>query len=239
MKEHNCNHDTHKIKEPCPKNVPIFGGLSNEEILKVSKMTRHIQYKKGQMLLHEGEKSDKLFIVRKGQVKVSKFTMNGKEQILYILTSGEFFGELHLFNSDEFNNFSVYAIEDTEICLLTKNDLDYIMKENPEISLKILKAVIKRLAHTENLAQTLATKDPEVRIAHLILEFCQKFGKEKDEGILIELPITREEVASYVGVTRERISRKFSKFENLGLISLSGNKQLFVRNQLALREYIQ
>lgn len=236
MKEHNCNH---KNKGPCPEKVPIFGGLSNEEILKVAKMTKHIQFKKGQMLLHEGEKSDKLFIVNKGQVKVSKFTINGKEQILYILTSGEFFGELHLFNSDEVNNFSVYAIEDTEICLLTKYDIDRIMEANPEIALKLLKAVTKRLAHTENLAQNLATKDPEVRIAQMILEFCQKFGTKKNEGILIELPITREEVASYVGVTRETISRKFSKFEDLGLISLSGNKHLFVRNLVALREFIQ
>jgi CRP/FNR family transcriptional regulator len=239
MKEHNCNHDNHKIKGPCPKKVPIFGELSDEEILKVAKMTKHIQFKKGQMLLHEGEKSDKLFIVNKGQVKVSKLTLNGKEQILYILTSGEFFGELDLFNSDEVNNFSVYAIEDTEICLLTKYDIDRIMEANPEISLKLLKAVTKRLAHTENLAQNLATKDPEVRLIHMILEFCQKFGTKKNEGILIELPLTREEIASYVGVTRETISRKLSKFENLGLISLSGNKQIFVRNHLALREYIQ
>lgn len=228
-----------KIKQPCPKKVPIFGGLSNDEILKVAKRAKHIQYKKGQMLLHEGEQPDKLFIVNKGQVKVSKITIDGKEQILYILTSGEFFGELHLFNSDEVNNFNVCAIEDTEICVLTKGDIESIMKENQEISLKLLKAVTKRLAHTEDLAQTLATKDPEVRIAHMILEFCQKFGKEETTGILIELPITREEVASYVGVTRETVSRKFSKFESLGIISFSGNKKLIVRNQLALEEYTQ
>ena len=239
MKKYSCNGDHCKPKKPCPTKVPIFWSLSDEEILKIAKMTKHIPYKKGQMLLHEGEKSDKLFIVNKGKVKVSKFTVDGKEQILYILTSGEFFGELHLFNHDEVNNFSVYAIEDTEICLLTKDDVDFIMDENPEIALKLLKAVTKRLAHTENLAQNLATKDPEIRIAHMLLEFSQKFGTKKKEGILIELPITREEVASYVGVARETISRKFSKFEDLGLISLFGNKQLFVKDQLALREYIE
>ena len=154
------------------------------------------------------------------------------------MTSGDFFGELHLFNDDEVNNFSVYAIEDTEICQLTKADIDLIMLENPEISLKLLKAVTKRLAHTENLAQNLATKDPEVRIASMILEFCQKFGTNINNGILIQLPITREEIASYVGVTRETISRKLSKFEDLGLIALSGNKQMVVKNQLALRAYL-
>lgn len=237
MNEYTCNHE--KAQGPCPKKVPIFGGLSNEEIQKVAKMTKHLRFIKGTTLLHEGEKSDTLFIVNKGRVKVSKYTVNGKEQILYILSSGEFFGELHLFNSEEATNFSVTALEDTQVCMLTKSDIDRIMEANPEISLKLLKAVTKRLAHTENLAQNLATKDPEVRIASMILEFSQKFGRKKKEGVLIELPVTREEAASYVGVTRETISRKFSKFEDLGLISLSGNKHLFVRDQSALEEYIQ
>ncbi|WP_410770262.1 Crp/Fnr family transcriptional regulator [Fontibacillus sp. BL9] len=239
MKEHSCNHDPNRRKAPCPKKVPIFQALSDQEILKIAQMTRHIQYSKGQMLLNEGEKSDKLFIVNHGQVKVSKFTIDGKEQILYLLTSGEFFGELHLFNPDETHNFSVYAIEDTEICLLTKESMDRIMEDNPEISIKLLTAVTQRLAHTENLAQNLATKNSDARVAHMILEFGKKFGRDRKEGVLIELPISREEMASYVGVTRETISRKLSKFEKLGFISLSGNKQLFVKNQEALREYIQ
>lgn len=207
--------------------------------MKVARMTRHIKYSKGQMLLNEGEKSDKLFIVNYGQVKVSKFTMDGKEQILYLLTSGEFFGELHLFNPDETHNFSVYAIEDTEICLLTKESMDLIIQDYPEISIKLLTAVTQRLAHTENLAQNLATNNSEARAAYIILEFCQKFGRDHKEGVLIELPLSREEIASYAGVTRETISRKFSKFEKLGLISLSGNKQLIVRDQEALRQFIQ
>ena len=240
MKEHTCSTCSHhQTKDPCPKKVPIFNFLSDQEIIKIARMTTHKEFKKGQALVHEGEKSDKLFIINKGQVKLSKFTVNGKEQILNIMTCGDFFGELHLFNNDEVNNFSVYAIEDTEICMLTKDDIDVIMEANSEIALKLLKAVTKRLVHTENLAQNLATKDPEVRIIQMILEFCEKFGTKKDQGILIDLPISREEIASYVGVTRETISRKLSKFEGIGLISLSGNKQLFVRDQVVLREYIQ
>ncbi|MNC68155.1 Global nitrogen regulator [compost metagenome] len=97
----------------------------------------------------------------------------------------------------------------------------------------------QRLAHTENLAQNLATKNSDARVAYTILEFCQKFGRSRKEGVLIELPLSREEIASYVGVTRETISRKFSKFEKVGFISLIGNKQMLVKNQEALREYIQ
>jgi CRP/FNR family transcriptional regulator, anaerobic regulatory protein len=238
MKKHICNSEKGRKTEPCPKKVPIFQSLSNEEILKVAKMTNHIQFQKGQMLIQEGEKSDTLYIINKGKVKLSKYTTDGKEQILYIMTAGDFFGELNLFNEDEVSNFTAFAIESTEICQLTKKNLNQIMLENPEISIKLLTSLTKRLAHTENLAQNLATKDPEIRIIHMILEFCQRFGTKVNNGILIVLPITREEIASYVGVTRETISRKFSKFEELGLITISGNKQIIVQNKLALKSYL-
>lgn len=240
MTEHSCIRcDQYSDHGPCAKKVPIFVSLSDKEILKITKMISHKQFKKGQALIHEGEKSDKLFIINKGQVKRSKFTVNGKEQILDIMTCGDFFGEMNLFNAEEANNFTAYAIEDTEICVLTKEDIDQIMAAHPDIAIKLLKEVTKRLAHTENLAQNLATKDPEVRIAQMILEYCQKFGVKNKEGILIQLPITREEIASYVGVTRETISRKLSKFEDLELISLVGNKQILVRDEYSLMEYIK
>ncbi|WP_242220175.1 Crp/Fnr family transcriptional regulator [Bacillus cereus group sp. BfR-BA-01380] len=236
MEEH-CYHKN--AAEPCPRKVLIFKSLSDEEILKIAAMSKHKRFKKGEPLIHEGEKLDTLFIINKGQVKLSKLTIQGKEQILHILTSGECFCELNIFNCDEKSNFSAYAMEDTKICMLTKDNMDRIMERNPGIALKLLKTVTKRLAHTENLANNLATNNPEVRIAYIILEFCEKYGEDTDKGILINLPLTREEIANYIGVTRETISRKFSKFEDLGFMTSIGNKQLIVKNELAFRKYIE
>lgn len=240
MKEQSCSRcSLHGEHGPCAQKVPIFRSLSDQDLKKITNMITHRSFKKGQALIHEGEKTDQLFIINNGQVKLSKFTVNGKEQILDIMNCGDFFGEMNLFHDDAVSNFTAYAIDDTEICLITKEDIDKMMAANPDIAIKLLKEVTKRLAHTENLAQNLATKDPEVRIAQMILEFCQKYGKEKDDGVMIHLPITREEIASYVGVTRETISRKFGKFEDLGLISLASNRDLIVKDILALQEYVQ
>ncbi|ARF68855.1 cAMP-binding protein [Paenibacillus larvae subsp. pulvifaciens] len=108
----------------------------------------------------------------------------------------------------------------------------------PDISLKLLKTVTKRLAHAENLAQSLATKDPEIRIVHMILELVDKYGKTVQGQIKVELPLSREELANYVGVTRETISRKFSKFERLGMIEIKGTREITIRNMQKLNEYI-
>jgi len=103
--------------------------------------------------------------------------------------------------------------------------------------MKLLKTIMDRLSHTEDLAKILATKDPEVRVAHLLNEFCTKFGTATEKGILIDLPITREEISNYVGLTRETISRKLSKFADMDLLTIIGNKQILVKNPATFNEW--
>lgn len=232
----NCESCTHKL---CAKKVPIFSFLSEEELLKIINMTGHKSYKKGDMLCMQGERADTLFIINEGKVKLSKITKEGKEQIVHIFTSGDFFGELSLFSSDESYNFDVTAISDVKICTLSKDDMNKIIMINPEISLKLLQVITKRLTQTENLAQNLATNDAEIRIAFMLLEFGEKYGIATEEGLQINLPINREEMANYAGVTRETISRKLSIFEELGIISLKGNKVLIIKELDTLKSYVE
>ncbi|MHA6528867.1 Crp/Fnr family transcriptional regulator [Paenibacillus sp. BAC0078] len=234
MSEHSCQN----AAEPCTRKVPIFASLTDGDLSRISAMIKHRKYAKGQALILEEQPTDTLYIIQQGHVKLSKMTPQGKEQILHVLTTGDFFGELNIFNSEELSNFSAYALKDTSICMLTKTDMEQLIAENPDISYKLLKTVTKRLAHTENLAQSLATKDPEIRIAYMILELSDKYGKQRGGRIHIDLPLSREELANYVGVTRETISRKFAVFEDLGLIELIGNKQMILTNRPSLEKYI-
>lgn len=236
MNECNCESCSHNL---CARKVPIFSFLSQDELVKIIEMTGHKFYKKGDMLCRQGEKSDTLFIINEGKVKLSKLTKEGKEQIVHIFTSGDFFGELSLFSNDEKYNFDVYAISDVKICTLSKEDMNKIIMSNPEISLKLLQVITKRLAQTENLAQNLATNDAEIRIAYMLLEFSENYGVNTEEGVQINLPINREEMANYVGVTRETISRKLSSFEELGIISLKGNKVLIIKKLDELKSYVE
>ncbi|WP_029451644.1 Crp/Fnr family transcriptional regulator [Clostridium algidicarnis] len=236
MSKYSCDSCMSKL---CAKKVPIFSFLSDDELRKIISMTGHLQFKKGEALCYEGESSDTLFIINEGKVKLSKMTKDGKEQIVHILSSGDFFGELNLFNDEERYNFSGYAISNVKICTLSKKHMDDILMRNPRISLKILKEVAKKLTSAENLAQNLATNDAEIRIAHMILEFSEKYGKVTKEGVKIELPINREEMANYCGITRETISRKLSGFEELDIIDFIGNKILIIKDEKSLREYVE
>ncbi|EHK2401138.1 Crp/Fnr family transcriptional regulator [Clostridium perfringens] len=221
-------------KELCAKNISIFSTLSNEELLKIVDMTEHKSFKENDVLCREGEKSDKLFLIREGRVKICKITKEGKEQIVYVLSKGDFFGENNIFTSNNISNFSAYAIIDVKLCILKKENLEKILIKNPEISLKIIQEMADRINSAENLAQTLATRDVEARLATVLIEFMNKYGQKKEEEIYINLPLNREQIANYCGITRETVSRRLSKFDKLGIIKLQGNKGLIIKDKEAL-----
>ncbi|MGG5460962.1 Crp/Fnr family transcriptional regulator [Clostridium sp. B9] len=215
----------------CARNILIFSSLSDDELLKIVNMTEHKNIEENDVLCREGEESDKLFLIREGKVKICKLTKDGKEQIVYILSKGDFFGENNVFVENTLSNFSAYALTEGKVCILNKKDLDEILLNNPKISIKIIQEMAKRITSAENLAQNLATKDVEVRVATMLVEFMYKYGHENEEGVKILLPLNREQMANYCGLTRETVSRKLSKFDKLGVIELKGNKIIFVKDK--------
>ncbi|MFL0248663.1 Crp/Fnr family transcriptional regulator [Candidatus Clostridium stratigraminis] len=219
----------------CAKKAPIFSVLDSDQLVEVTSSILRRKYKKGQIIFFEGDVSDKFYIINGGKIKIFKYTKEGKEQILYILSEGDFIGYLSLLKKGRFD-YNAEALEDVNVCMLTKDDFDKIVKRTPEISLRILESLHDRLVSLENLVQTLSTKDIETRIAAILKNFVKDFGKEETKGIVIEMPLSREEMANYIGVTRETMSRKLTSMEDDGIIELVGNKKIIIKDLQLLEE---
>jgi len=211
--------------------------LNNDELLEIVNMTGHNNYKKGETIFLEGDEAQTLYLINEGKIKLYKYTKDGKQQILHILSEGDFFGELNLFKNSQYG-FSAEAIIDSKICTLTKEKMKSIILSKPEIGIKILEVVGDRLSKVENLAQHLATNDVESRLAYLLIDMLESDGKKTTKGIEIELSISREDMGSYAGVARETISRKLKKFEEEGYIKLVGTKKVIILDEETLRELI-
>lgn len=224
-----CNH------KYCSKKVSLFTSLSDKDLSKVVNLVTKISFEKGDIIFSEGEIFDKLFIINNGSIKVYKYTKDGKEQILYILKEGDFLGDLNLLKKDVFK-FNATSLESTDMCIIHKDDFDTLIKTNPEISIKVLEYAHDRIASLENLVQTLTTKDVEVRLASLLLNLSKTFGFKTDKGIEITLPLTREDMANFIGVTRETISRKLSYFQSQNIIQLFENRIILIKDIAILKE---
>ncbi|MBS4537633.1 Crp/Fnr family transcriptional regulator [Clostridium sp. D2Q-11] len=217
----------------CARKVSIFSILQEEQLAEVTDKINIKKFKKGEMLFFEGDISDKLFLINKGKIKAFRYTKDGKEQIIYILAEGDFIGDMSLIKEGEFK-FNAEAMEDSNVCILTKDDFDKILLNNPDIALKILKVIHERVANLEDQIQRLGTKDIESRLAGLLLSLIKDFGTPMDTIVELDIPLSREDMANYIGSTRETVSRKLSSLQDEGIIELIGNKKIIIKDLNAL-----
>lgn len=218
----------------CAGRVPIFSGFNQEELTRVSGLIIRKQYKKGELIIMEGSKPESMIIVNSGRVKAYRNTSEGKEQILYIFSEGDFFGEKNLLLNRE-ATYNAEALEDTGTCTIRKKDFQQLLGEFPGLGFKVMEELCGRLARLENAIESMGARNVETRVNSVLLEFSDKYGKATPEGILVELPLSREGIANYIGLTRETVSRKMSLLQDEGIIDMIGNKKVIIRNREALR----
>lgn len=210
----------------CTNRVPIFSSLSHEEMDAIQSLIIQRTYDKGEIIIAANEQMHAIFILNEGVVKINK-RYQDKEQILYLLTENEFFGETNLFAQTN-SNMNVVALTKTVLCTISKADFERLVYKYPSIGLKMLEEITHRLIKTQQLIENTGFKPIEDRIVVMLKEFAPKYGKEADKGTLIELPLNREELANYLGLTRETISRKLAKMDKEGLIKIIGHKKILL-----------
>lgn len=214
-----------------------MSNLNNEELGKISEGIAFKDYKKGEYIFRTGDKADRLYIVCSGKMKIYTSTHDGREQILYIYSKGDFVGAFNLLKEDEYK-YTAVALEDTTISTLTKNTFDEIVINNPSITLKILEKAYERIRWAEDLINRLSASNVDAKVAGLLLNLIDDFGKSIDDGILLELTITREEMGSYAGLSRETMTRKLNTYKEMGLLEFKGNKVIIIKDKSKLEELL-
>lgn len=221
----------------CINNIPLLSSLNDEEIERISEGVVFKTYKKGEYIFKTGDKADKLYIVCSGKMKIFKYLSDGREQILYIYSAGDFVGGFNLLKEDEYK-YNAEALEDTTISTLTKKKFDEIAIKNPKITLKILEKAYERIRWAEDLVDRLSSSSADGKVASLLLKLIHDFGRETTDGILLNLSINREEMGSYAGISRETMTRKLNQFKDLGYIDFIGNRKILIKDTEILKDLL-
>ncbi|QSX09335.1 Crp/Fnr family transcriptional regulator [Alkalibacter rhizosphaerae] len=213
----------------CARRVPIFSHLDGEQLETVVSLIRRKHFDKRETLFFEGGVLQGLMIINRGKAKAYRHTADGKEQILHLFFPGDFFGEKSLF-VDKKTEYNVAAIEPVDLCMISRKDFQRLMKDYPHINQKIMEELVSRIDHLESMIENLGAKSVDARIQSLLLELGQKALKQEklEDGMEFVLPLSREGLANYIGVTRETVSRKLSALQEEGIIEMTGNKKIRV-----------
>ncbi|MBK5261121.1 MAG: Crp/Fnr family transcriptional regulator [Peptostreptococcaceae bacterium] len=223
MKHHDYSHHEHSVgtQDACISIVPIFNHLEKDQMIEIMELTKSITYKKGEIIYHAGETSDSLYIVSKGKIRIYRLSESGKEQLVHILQPGDFAGELALFRETVYEAYAE-AMQETSVCTLKRVDLKGLLLKYPSISLKVLTEFSNRLAQSEKQTMRFATEKVETRLALYLAELIDVNCKSKE----FVLPMSKKDLASYLGTTPETISRKLYELENQGYIKQKSNKRI-------------
>lgn len=227
MSCNNCEHDSEKN---CLEIVPIFSSLTFEEMLEVAYITTAKNYEKGEFIYSQGDIGNKLYVIHKGRVKISRISSNGKEQVIRVVGPGEFVGELTLFSAMPLTE-NAEVMEKTSLCLIEGVKLKELMGKYPTITFKVMEVLSQRLETAENLIEDINLHSVETRLAQGLL-------KMKDSNNEVILNMTKGDLASQLGMSQETLSRKLSLFEDQGLIEQIGNKRIVLRDIDELEEIL-
>jgi CRP-like cAMP-binding protein len=226
----------HRTKLWYLKNVNLFHGMSDDQMRMVEERTVMREIRRKEVLYLPGDAGDRVYLLKRGVVKISTLTDDGKEIILALMRPGEVFGEESVLE-DAPRDHMAEAYEDALICVITRQDFLGILRAHPEMAFKVTKLVGFRLKTLRNRVEGLLFKGAPARLAQTLLDLARDHGIKDDEGVLLPLKLSQQDLASLIGVTRESVNLALADFRGRGLVEMEG-RSLRLRRPEELRALV-
>jgi CRP/FNR family cyclic AMP-dependent transcriptional regulator len=195
------------------KTFPLFQGLSEETLALVAHSAMMRRIPRGQTVMHAGDRTDFVYFVLTGSLKVVVSDEDGREVILSILGQGELFGEMGMFGEQP-RSASVVAVMPSDLVMIPKQDFKTIMQNQFEVAWRIMCNLADRLRNADRKIESLALMDVYGRVARLLLEL----SEEVNGGPVVVKKITKQDIAKMIGASREMVSRVMKDLGTQGLI---------------------
>jgi len=205
------------------KKIDLFKNLSDEELKELEHYLTTAVFGKKEDIFTEGDAPEWFYIVLTGKVKVTKISHDGKEIILEIISPYDIFGGVAVLRNFPYPANAV-AMEDSEILKISRKNLMRLVDRFPNLMFCIALQLGDRMKSSYDSLKNIALERVEARIAALLLKLGNKVGVETDAGLMIDMRLTKQDVADMVGTTVETSIRTFSKFRKEGLVMDSDGK---------------
>ena len=201
------------------KKAPLFAGLEDEAATALSSAMGKLHLNKGDVLFHEGDLEDRLYIVVSGKIKLGRTGSAGRENLLAVLGPGQMFGELSVFDPGP-RSTTATAVTACELRTLEHDELLPWLTDRPEVAQGLLSQLAARLRRANDVVADLVFSDVPGRVAKQLLELAQRFGDKRDDGMHVHHDLTQEELAQLVGASRETVNKALADFAARGWIRL-------------------
>ncbi|WP_067433250.1 Crp/Fnr family transcriptional regulator [Nocardioides jensenii] len=210
------------------RTVPLFAGLPETTKHHVASAVVTRQYQRDERIYGPGDRTG-LFIVHEGLVKVHRLAASGTEQLLRLMSPGDFLGETALLADTTTDHFAV-ALRPSELCMLDRERFKRLLGQHPGVAVHMLQTVSGRLGLAEHMVSDLTGRSVAQRLAQQLLLLADEAGRAD-----FTLPTTKKELASYLGTTPETLSRRLATLQEAGVIRLGSGQSMELLDPASLR----
>ena len=217
------------------RNVSLFTGLSDQELQTLAESLHRRAFGKGTIVFDQGSTDATLYVIESGRVRIFLISEFGEEISLQVYDPGQCFGEFAVLDGQP-RSAGAVAMEDIVTYTLHRGDFLRHLETCPHMAIRIIQVLTTRLRYTTRQMENLAFLDVSGRVAAKLLELADRYGVQK-EGIEITLPLTQEELATWVVVTRKSVSSVLTHFRDLGLIQVQ-RRRITILDPKALKKKI-
>lgn len=207
--------------------VRLFRNLLEPDLTDIARTSRQITREPEGDFFRQGQEARYLFVVVGGQVKVSQITPEGHQIVVRYAGPGELFGCAPLYGGSEYPATAT-AVTPSRALAWNRKAMDELMVRHPVIALNALELLGEELFEMRSRYQELATERVERRVARALLRMVARAGRKVEAGVLIQFPVSRQDLAEMTGTTLHTVSRILSGWEQQGMVA-SGRRRIVIR----------
>ncbi len=212
------------------RNIPLFSSLTEDELIQINSKVIIKEFLKNEIILREEETNEFMYIVSFGKVKVVQTTADGKEIILAIHQSNDFFGEMSLIDGRT-SAATVLAMKDSLVAIISKHNFYSLIFSQKKVLENLLRILCSRLRESWKRVHILNFRNAPQRMRMLFIILSNESGKRTYEGVILNDKLTHQELADMAGLTRETVTRVLNKWQKDGEISILKNKLIRLNSQ--------
>jgi CRP-like cAMP-binding protein len=206
--------------------APIFKDLDDLQLIEVLQAGRQREVEPDTFLYMQGDEAISFYLLLNGRIKLTQVTPDGQEIILRYASPGESFGLIAVLTEQTYP-VSAYVVNDSRILVWQRSEMNTLMGRMPTMAMNALRILSGRVREFQDRIRELSTERVEQRIARAVLRLAHQTGKKVPQGIFLDLPISRQDLAEMTGTTLFTVSRTLSKWETMGLI-ITGREQIII-----------
>ncbi|MEQ9639735.1 MAG: helix-turn-helix domain-containing protein [Alphaproteobacteria bacterium] len=220
----------------CPvRRLSFCAVFDRDELNLLDRISGDRHSEAGSALFHEGDEATRIYVVRDGCLRLYRLLPDGRRQIIGFGLPGDFLG---LASRDGYA-YTAEAVVDSKVCWMRRRDADDLQARHPKLSRKLLEMSEEEHVRDHEHMLTLGRRAPQERVAAFLLQHLarhvRRFGRDDDRLVL---EMTRLDIADYLGLTIETVSRTFTRLRSQGLITLARSHEVRLNDQQALRDLV-